>query len=261
MKTRILLLSALFGAYLVFVSGCKDDEDDSFKAPSSSCFEMDFSFSTMQKSFADSSDYENYLTAKKIIDFWSVEIDQYTVLPFKTYSHILSTESTNENSGYDWTVNFSIGSSDFLGYMYAKSSDSISWEMDIATVGTNYNYLYCEGKSTLDKTSGWWVIYNPINEKETPVIKVNWHYQSDDSCKLKYTILYSNDNYYGSYIEYVKSNNTSTNRYYSTYINNYSESEFSNKVIRIDWNSSGKNGQIEIDDTLLGSWDNNCYDL
>lgn len=260
MKRKILLLLMSFLAAGAFIfSGCKKEEDDGLTLPPSSTMDMDFSF-TQKKSAFIVDDTSYYRLARAVVSYWSVKAVIHTALPVYAFKKAIENKPVydSELNTYTWTYQFTVASNTYeaelTGEIIDDVNDSVDWEMNITRVNGDAIFKYFEGRSAVDRSGGWWILYYP---QMGETLKINWTYESDDVGTLKYINVIAGDENKGGYIEFGKHAGTTYDRYFNIHIiNNANSPSMNGKTYTIDWSSTNHNGKI-ADGTTSVCWDNN----
>jgi hypothetical protein len=270
-KLPFLMLSFL---YLFFLMGCKKDEDSTLKLPSTASMDMDFSFISETKSASENQTQVNHKLAKSTISFWSLIVTAHTAIPLEAFKKAMENTPTYDDYEkiWEWTYITTYGGDSYNTRLTGiVSDDSVQWKMYLSKVGDSdlSNYLWFEGHSQKDHNGGWWMINYPRTENGVILsdqgIYIKWSYTSDLVSSLKYiyvaskkyddeAAIYIDNPYKGSIIEYGRKIDT-----FDSYYSIYSVKE--TKKYDILWNKDTYNGQMKVDDIVVGCWDTDLADV
>lgn len=267
-KLRNLKLGLLSIVLFIAISGCKKDNDNNtLLLPPSTSMSMDFNFTSATKSTSVASN--NHGIASGAISYWSIIAASQTLIPSAAFKKALeNTPVFNDvDKLWEWKYDTKVGNDIYKSKLTGKmSADSVEWSMFISKVGDNniINYKWFNGKSHVARTGGWWILNYPRNIDggliSDPGLMITWIYASEQVFSLKYLSIANQkyDNTSGSYIdnddkggfiEYGHIVDTKYNSYYTIYskknLNKYD----------IVWNTTSKNGQIKLNGTPIGCWD------
>ena len=130
-----------------------------------------------------------------------------------------------------------------------------------------YAFKYLYGKSALNNSGGWWIIYYPDpidkgNGTSIPFLKIDWKKENNNITSMTYTYIIppekANAENYGTFIKYERSTSNLFDRTFTMNIKSYpNNTSLNEKPIIIQWHNTNKNGQITIDGMAWGCWDNN----
>jgi hypothetical protein len=264
-RFRILLILNIL---IIGFYNCKKTTEDGPSVPAENTMDMDFSYINKQKPASIIGDTSNFQFAHSLITFWEDKANEYMLIPKNALKKALSASATMKYSGcWTWSFGFMIGTDEYLGELNSNdtttvSNDSIEWSMLIAQVGSTekYEFKYFEGKSAADNSGGWWKIYYPgdaANSISKPFLLIQWVKADGVLTLLKYTNIMTSDENKGAYIQFEQKNNKTFDRSYNLKIINYpNNTSLNGKVIQIEWNNANNNGQIQINSSVWGCWDN-----
>jgi hypothetical protein len=265
-RFRLLLILNIL---IIGFCNCKKTSEDGPSVPSENTMDMDFSYVYKQKPATIIGDTSNFQLARSLVTFWEDKTNEYMLIPKNAFKKALSSSPTKKYSGY-WirTVNFMIGSDEYLGELNSNdtttvSNDSIEWSMLAAQVGSTekHEFKYFAGKSAADNSGGWWKIYYPGDAAYSiskPFLLIQWVKTDGVLTSLKYTNIMTSDENKGAYIQFEqKNNNQPFDQSYNLKIISYpNNTSLNGKVIQIEWYNANNNGQIQINSSVWGCWDN-----
>jgi hypothetical protein len=131
------------------------------------------------------------------------------------------------------------------------------WQMYITKEGDGAfaEFLWLEGTSNLDGTSGQW-IFDESPQNQVPVFQIDWSVTGDKIGMIKYTYTKTGSTFKDSYIEYGLTSNT-LNAYYTIHYYNTSFQQFYD--MNVEWNTVLHNGRVKCM-MYFGTYDWYCWD-
>ncbi len=250
---RLLKIFTLLFFLLVSMS-CEKEESDNKEAPEippQSTFIMDVSDfannqDTSTKYMPDSTAF-NYFHSVLSVAFWNFMLTAHMIIPVaafvESFNHEAIYHPTDDN--WTWSYNINVGGIhevELTGYI---ESDSVIWEMRIDEL------LWYYGHSHTDGTGGYWKLFQG-EDLSIPWLNIDWNRESTDIADLKYTIITPDDEGYGSYIFYGKTNEE-YDRFYDIYLSK------EDKLTEIEWLFEEKNGRVR-DFRRFGDNEWHCWD-
>jgi hypothetical protein len=252
-----ILVVVLLALYIG--SGCKKDKGNPPLLPPVESMIIDFSnFQSGKKSdplITGSKGIENssWEYAALVAGFWNTILSINLAIPVATFE--LATENNAvylDNKTWQWSYDAPVTINQVSVTYKARLTGQITateviWKMYISRTGTGAfaEFVWFEGTSKLDGTSGKWII-NYNSQYPEPVLNIDWTKSSSDIGTIKYTYVRTLNNnrdadpFKGSYIEYGHTN-ASLNAYYN--IHYFNGIEFSD--VNVEWNTTTQNGRVK----------------
>lgn len=254
---RILFLSTttLIILFFLSISSCKKSKtSDAPAIPSESTMNMDFGFTGSTKAVKATADsLSNFKTASSIVAFWALAAKAVTLIPATAFKAIINgTTATydEETNKWTWIKSFKIVDQQYYATLSgAIAGDSVTWEMNIQKFGDSNVYKYFEGVSY--KSNGWWKLYKRTGVDATmtqEALIITWRKNVDDVNYIRYTNTNVNDNNYGSYISFRKTQDIGTpDRYFAAKIMISDNVDINGKAYIIEWYSKTHEGDLKWD--------------
>lgn len=262
--SRYILLSVVLSG-IISLSGCKkDDEEVAPTLPPQSAFVMNFddfsSAGDTLKSGLQTETYNNWGYAFVNVAVWNSVLTATLAIPVASYIEALNHEAIYHPDGGNWTwsYNFNVGMTAYEAELTGSiESENAVWEMRITKAGAYSDYLWYRGKSSLDLTSGYWILTeSPLNPVD--VLRIDWKKYDDGTSDIRYSIIKTGDPEEGSYIWYGTAL-TTLDRFYQIY------RKTTENHTSVEWSSTLKNGRIKdplhFNDTSWHCWDINLQDV
>jgi hypothetical protein len=267
-KIKLLNLLLIISAFIFALTGCKKDDDGPDLLPPASSMEMDFSFTKKKSAFVvnDSANYSNYFVARTTVAFWSIAAAVHTAIPVYAFKTAISNKPVydKEHNTYTWSFNFKFASDNYIASLTGEVDtevDSVFWQMKITKVGTSDPaFLWYEGRSAMDRSGGWWILYNPVlindNNAVGKALKIDWTRDNETDGVLRYTNIITGDANNGAYIEFGSDVSADLDKYFEIYIKSAANPENNEKTYTIEWSSTNNNGHIKEGNNKY-CWDKN----
>lgn len=258
----LLFFLVLFAGAVILNACKKDDDDDEViipttpELPPQDAFVMDF------KSFNESQNNEktiqNWGVAVTKIAVWNIALTVTLAVPVASYGAALSQKPVYQGEKtWLWSYDFNIGLKKYTAKLYGKlMGEEVEWKMYIS--GTLFNdFLWYEGKSRIDRTSGTWKFYHKPSDA-TQYLNIEWSRDiTASTASIKYTVTSGELN--GSSITYGKTLDLDYNAFYEIM------NKIANNNVMIKWNILNKNGRIKdpaaFNDENWHCWSNTLHDV
>lgn len=259
-------MKRLFPSILVLLllfTGCKKDKGNPPALPPAESMSIDFSnFDnskgvTKELSNIKGTENSNWAFAALVATTWKLVITTNLAVPVAAFNLAIDqTPVYVSEKNWKWTYNVSVGSDSYKATLTGQiGTGDVTWKMLISkNSGEFTDFMWFEGTSKLDGTSGQWIIYeNPASPSQ--LVQIDWTKTDVAIGSVKYTWLKSGS-FQGSYIEYGKTSNT-FNAYYT--IHYYNGVKFSD--VNVEWSTTSHNGRIKsidyLGDSVWHCWDTN----
>ena len=260
----LLIISAVL---LTPFSSCKKDKGDPPLLPPAGSMAIDFSnfdqpgkgdYSVMDSKNTPNSNWELAAGAALL---WKVIIYSTLAVPVQAFQLAIDEQPVNiGDKTWEWNATTTVlnvtYNARFTGQVTASNN---VWKMYVTKEGSGgfSDFLWFEGTSNPDGTSGQWKLYeSPENPVE--IVKIDWTAVSGTAVSVKYTFTKTGNTFAGSNIEYGVTQN-SLNAYYSIYYYNSTAEDFFD--MDVEWSSTLKNGRVKCQkvfgDTEWHCWDSN----
>lgn len=263
----LLIVSALL---MTQFSSCKKDKGDPPVLPPAGSMTIDFNNfdQTVKGDFSPSipktAPNSNWVLASGAAMIWNAII--YSTLAVPVHAFKLAADEQPvyiDDNTWQWSATATVLNATYNARLTGQVTPSNNvWKMYISKTGTGgfTDFLWFEGTSKTDGTSGQWKLYesqaNPVE-----MAKIDWTAEAGKAVSVKYTFTKSGNPFAGSNIEYGTTQNT-LNAYYSMYYYNSSAEEFFE--MDVEWSTTGKNGRIScpqfFGNTEWHCWDSNYLD-
>ena len=272
MKKYISIALIVFFA-LYLGSGCKKDKGNPPVLPPVESMLIDFSnFESGKKSdpaINSTKGIENssWEFSAFVAGFWNVILGLNLAVPVATFDRATdNTPAYLDNKTWQWSYDVPVTISQVSVTYKARLTGQITateviWKMYISKTGTGAfaEFVWYEGTSKLDGTSGKWII-NHSSQYPEAFLNIDWTKSSSEIATIKYTYVRTLNNnrvadtFKNSYIEYGLTS-ASLDAYYN--IHYYNGIDFSD--VNIEWNTTTNNGRVKS----LGHFGNQdwyCWD-
>jgi hypothetical protein len=246
-----------------FFTGCKKDKGEPPVLPPQESMTIDFSnFISTKKSEAlipgqKGTANSNWEFAALTAGTWNLIINTTLAVPvaaFKTAVNQVPVYISTKNWQWSYTVTLPGGTykARLTGLIGASN---VQWKMYITGVSTDVfaEFLWFEGTSKLDGTSGQWIIYQSA---ASPVayLQIDWTKPGTTIGTVEYTFIKAGDSFNTSFIQYGLNSNV-LNAYYT--IHYFNGVKFSD--VNIEWSTTTHNGHVKSLD-YLGDSNWYCWD-
>jgi hypothetical protein len=249
----ILVLSA------GFFTSCKEKDNGTAPVlPPQESFTIDFNnFVSLKKSLEITTDQKginntNWEYAALVVRDWRLITASTLAVPISAFKLALDNEPVflSDNT-WQWSYSVSPADITYKARLTGQIvSNDILWKMYISREGTGgfSEFIWFEGKSNLDGTSGQWTL-NQSSQAPEPVLQIEWTRVGLTVPYIKYTFVKNLDPFKTSTIEFGL-RETALNAYFSVHY--YTGTKFSD--VNIEWNTTTKNGRVKSSDYLNGIW-------
>jgi hypothetical protein len=250
----IILLSAML------FSGCKKDKGDPPALPASETMIIDFSnFSASTKSAISGLDQKgtndtHWEYAATVAGIWKAIINTTLIIPVTAFKLAIDQDPVFvEEKTWQWNYNVTVASVAYKVKLRGKiEATEVTWKLYVTKEGDFTDFLWIDGSSNLEGTSGAWTI-NQSPASATALLRIDWTKTAAAIGTVKYTYVKSGDTFSSSYIEYGLTTGA-LNAFFNVYYKN--DLKFSD--VEIQWNTTSKNGRVKSADYLEGVW--YCWD-
>jgi hypothetical protein len=268
MMKKIFYAVSVLLISLAIISGCKKDKGDPPVLPPAESMSIDFSNFTSAKKSAEvfpsakGTQTSNWEYAATVAGVWKLIINLTLAVPVTAFQ-AAADQTPVYVSGKTWQWSYNVT---YLNVSYkarltgTTNGNTAEWKMYITRDGSGgfTDFLWFEGTSALDGSSGTWILYQDPDSQEQ-LIQIDWAKTSSTVGNIKYTYL-KNDINKNSYIEYGLTTNT-LNAFYN--IHYYHNTGFSD--VNVEWNTTTHNGRVKSPDYLGDSnwycWDSNRLNI
>lgn len=267
MKTTIRLIFAII-LILSMLTDCKKKEGEAPVLPPAESMSIDFSnFENDNKSagveLPKGVENSNWEFSALVAGYFRSIITSTLAVPVAAFKVAVDQTPVYLSSRtWQWSFNASVMSVTYKARLTGQIRTSdVEWKMYIAREGTGAfdEFLWFEGTSSLDGSSGQWTLYHSYTYQE-PVLQIDWTKSGTSVGSVKYTYVRAlNDSraadpFKNSYIEYGKTTGT-LDAYYNIYY--YNGVGFS--TMNVQWSTTGHNGSVVCED-FFGDSDPHCWD-
>ena len=200
--------------------------------------------------------YKNWFHSGINVFVWNVVIGVTMIVPVAAYAESFNhtPEWIRKEKKWLWEYDVTVANIVYTAQLYGKTDgDYYDWEMYLSKAGGFQSFLWYEGRSKIDGTSGEWTLNQTPNSPQN-FLQMDWNRNSSATvADVKYTNIIPGGAENGGYIHYGKNVNTDFNRFY--YIYNKGQ----DNLTEIEWNADAKNGQVK-DPKKFGETDLHCWD-
>jgi hypothetical protein len=259
---RILLFTFIIILPAAILTSCKKDKGDPPALPPAESMIIDFSnFSNSTKGTDFSGDIKGtenstYEFAALAAGVWKLIINTTLFVPVTAFKASLTqTPEYIDDKTWQWTYNITSAAVTYSARLTGQiGTTEVIWKMYITKTGNGAysDFLWFEGTSEIDGTSGQWILYQSPQTAQK-CLQIDWTRSGKSISKVIYTWIKNNDPFKTSYIEYGLVTGT-LDSYFT--IHYYTGSKFSD--VDIKWDSETKNGRIRSLDYLENKW--YCWD-
>lgn len=262
-KSIVLILLPL--VLLSLSTGCKKDKGEPPELPPSESMSIDYSnFETQAKSdisisYPKGTATSNWEFAAGVAMIWkSVGYATLTV-PAASFAIALKQKpSFIGDATWQWSYDATVATVTYKARLTGQvTSDNVVWKMYITKEGTGgfTDFMWFEGTSGLDGTSGQWILYkNP--DSPVQVLQIDWTRNGSSIGSVKYTYIEEGSAFKNSYIEYGLTSNT-LNAYYTIHYYNTTYQTFYD--LDVEWNTTTHEGHVRSE-AYFGTTDWYCWD-
>ncbi|MEN8117379.1 MAG: hypothetical protein ABFS16_10390 [Bacteroidota bacterium] len=210
----------------------------------------------------------NWLVSATTVGVWSLILNTTLAVPVASFkeSYGKSPVKTGDDT-WEWTYTFEGLKITYNARLVGTVQGEYNkWEMYITKNGSE-EFLWFEGTSAEDNSSGIWILYHSPEYNEE-VIKIDWKKEGEDIAEVKYTYvreLNNNDEpdkLYGSYLAYGL-RDAEFNAFVHIHIFNEMYDDFTDTYV--EWSSADYSGRIKAEhfyqDTEWHCWDDTWKDI
>lgn len=202
---------------------------------------------------AENSTYE---FAALVAGVWKLIINTTLIVPVTAFRSSMTElpEYVDDNT-WQWSYSFSAASSTYTARLTGLiGATDVVWKMYISKTGNGAftDFLWFEGTSKKDATSGQWILYQSAQAPQA-CLQIDWTRTGDSVGKITYTWIKNSDPFKTSYIEYGLTTG-SLDAWFNVHY--YTGTKFSD--VEIKWNTTTKNGRVRSSDYLENKW--YCWD-
>lgn len=271
---KLIVLSLIIIFALGFLSSCKKKKGTAPTLPPAASMTIDFTnFESGAKSidFASASkgvENSSWEFSALVAGYWKTIIATTLAVPVASFKIALDQTATwVEEKTWQWNYTVTVLGSTYKARLVGLiQTTDVKWTMYVTKEGTGgfAEFVWFEGTSKIDGTSGQWILNHSSAYKE-PVLQIDWTKTGTDLYTVKYTYVRTlNDNrasdtFKGSYIEYGKTSATAA--YYT--IHYWNGTAFSD--MNVEWNPSDKSGRVKCQaffgDTKWYCWNGNHVNI
>ncbi len=258
-------------AFLSFIATSCEKKEDVETAPTLPPYEsMKIDFGKMadgKKTVANVNSSVNFVAAGVTVAAWNIMLTGTLLVPVSAFAHSFSVQPGYlGDAKWQWTYDVSGFASTYKARLTGTiRTNDVKWEMYIAKegVGAHEEFLWFEGTSNLDGSSGQWILYHSFEVQEA-VLQIDWQKEGDKIGSVTYTYIRESDNgdqnqlAKGSYLTYGLQDATYDAFYTISYISRANlPNDFNN--VNIEWSTTVYNGRIKalhyFQDDLWHCWD------
>jgi hypothetical protein len=275
---RIVSLLLITVILVTLVTSCKKKKGDPPQLPPEESMTINFSNFESGKKSADFTslpkgvENSNWEFAAVVAGTWRALIVTTLAVPVAAFKlSIDQTPAYLEDKTWQWSFNVSVLSVTYKARLTGQiMTSNVQWKMYITKEGTGgfAEFLWFEGTSKLDGSSGQWILNHSSTYKE-PVLQIDWTKSGSSTGTVKYTyVREKNDNrvadpFKTSYIEYGKASGTSFDAYYTIKYYSLTLQAFSN--VKVEWSTTGHNGRVQcaeyFGNTNWYCWNSNLVNI
>jgi len=253
---RNLIIYIITAVLFISISAvsCKEKEKTAPQIPPESAFVLNVS------DFEDAPDskesYANFSYSVVSVGVWHTLLSVGMAVPVAAYAEAV----TNNDPVYQsdetwlWSYDFPLGEAAYSASLYGTvANDSVDWKMYITKEGTYKDFLWYKGKSALDRSGGYWILYeSPVNDVE--LLEIIWERKPDAKGNIKYTNIKQGGAENGAYIFY---GNDETEGDFSHYYDIYNKGKA--QLTEIEWDNATMAGRVR-DTVHYGDENWHCWD-
>ena len=262
---KLLIIALVFFISGSLMHSCKKDPGEPPAIPSAGTMAIDFSnFEAARKgdvsiSIPKGSEISNWEFAAGIAYFWKSVMYTTLAVPVTAFQLAASQDPVYiENRTWEWNYSTTVLTETYNARLTGQiASTEIVWKMYVTKGGTGgfEDFLWFEGTSELDGTSGQWIL-NQSPQSPASVLRIDWTKTSTNDAAVKCTYVKTGDQYADSYIEYGQKSGT-FDSYYNIHLYNTSVQQFYD--LNVEWSSSLHNGRVKCP-VYFGNTDWYCWD-
>ena len=250
-----------FVLILVLLSvGCKKEKGDPPVLPPAESMSIDFSnFNYQGKSAtlpaAKGAENSSWEFAALAAGTWNLILGTTLFVPVMTF-HLATDQApsfVSENL-WQWSYSSTIANVVYNARLTGEiKGSSVEWKMYVTKEGSFTDFLWFQGTSQADGSSGYWIL-NESNTSPTQLLRIDWEKSGATVGKIKYTFV-KNTEFKDSFIEYGLTT-AALNAFYKIHYYDFIQEKFID--VDVEWSTSGHNGKIRSSGYLDGIW--HCWD-
>lgn len=267
MKTlKMKLVYALIAAMVLFSACSDDDGDGNPTAPqlppqeSMSANMGDFPSNGESSQANANGDKSHFTFAAGNVIFWQTLLNVQLAIPVASFQEAFNHSFEYLEAQGRWKSEYSVevGNKNITATLYAeRTDDEIEWEMYLTLPGQFENYLWFSGESELDNSGGTWVLYRSPSEPR-PLLEIEWEREDGEAINSTYTLIDTQADKNGSYIQYGLTSETRFTHYYQVSITSQSEDDYDALIY---YNQETRVGSVQstshFGDDAFRCWDSN----
>lgn len=271
---KITYLVIILGFIGGFFTGCNKDTEDPPVLPPVESMNIDFSnFDTEKKhaSYSMSKGIENanWEFSAFVAGTWNSIIVTTLAIPVITFKKAVDELPVYlDDKTWEWRYEVPVFTAVYKARLTGQiRTQDVEWKMYVSREGAGgfSEFLWFQGTSELDGTSGQWILNHSSSYKE-PVLQIDWEGNGTTIDKIKYTYVRvlndsrTDDPLRTSYIEAGKQAGP-YDAYYKIYY--FNGADFSDMLV--EWSSTGKHGRVKCEqffaDDLWHCWNSNYVNV
>ena len=251
---KILSLVLIVALSAGIFTGCKKDKGVAPALPPAETMIVDFSNFTSGTKGVNPSNWEY---AAAVAGVWNVIISTTLAIPVASYKLALAQTPVNIGTKtWQWSYNVTVASVTYKARLTGliRTTD-VQWKMYVSRDGTGgfAEFLWFEGTSKLDGTTGQWILYQSATVTDA-LLQIDWTKTAAAIGSVKYTYV-KNDSFNTSFLMYGLTT-ASLNAYYTIHFYDFGMAKFSD--VNIEWSTIILKGRVKSTNYLLGDW--YCWD-
>lgn len=256
MKTLKFKLLASILAVLVVFAACS--EDDSSQNPAAPELPPAASMSANLGNFPSNGENNNNGSSANLVEneqsnftfaatnvvFWQSLLNVQLAIPIAAFHEAFNQpfEYLPEEAKWKSEYTLEVGNQSVTAELYAayNNSNQVEWKMYLSVPGQFEDYLWFSGESETDGSGGTWYLYKgPVQTGE--MMRISWDRQSNEMVNAIYTLVNTESERSGSYIEYGISTETGYTHFYDISIVSETEADYD---VLIYYNEDTKEGTV-----------------
>ena len=262
---RYLLHTAVFVFSALLMQSCKKENGNPPELPPAGSMTIDFdNFDSATKGelpvvSPKGTETSNWEFAADAAIIWKAIVNSTLIVPVTSFQLAVNqTPVFIENKTWQWSYDATILTVTYKAKLTGQiSGSSVTWKMYITKEGAGgySDFLWFQGTSKPDGTSGQWVMYqSPQNS--VAILQIDWTKSGESVGMVKYTFIKSGDPFKDSYIEYGLVTGA-LNAYYTIHYYNSLYQQFYD--LNVEWNTTLHNGRVKCPGHF-GTSDWYCWD-
>lgn len=248
---KFILLFLLLG----FFYACEEDKENDPAPTLPPVMSMVMDYSDFQSNKDANLTAFNWGYSALNVAFWNAILTVNLAIPVAAFVNCFNYEATYDSdlNGWVWKYDFQAGGATHQAELEATLSESlVQWEMYITIAGASDRFLWFSGSSDLGATNGIWELNYNI-EDPTNYLDIEWNYNHTDSTgDIRYTVVETDNEQFGSYIEYGLTDNNFDAYYEISLVKE-------DKLTEIEWSRTTKEGRVR-DEVHFSDTDWHCWD-